>query len=137
MEALGPPRLPAGLDTPQTHQTAEGIGGEPALAALGAIAIEQYPDLALDERRTEPDVRRRRREIALIFGHLVLEDQVTAEGVPGELGDQPVILVPVVAAVREDYIRHRQGLERLEVLLDGREVRRHEAVTVAAREDRK
>ena len=32
------------------------------------------------------------------FGHLVLEDQVVAEGVPGQLAGQAVILMQVVGA---------------------------------------
>src|ERR1700747_3016458 len=47
MEAFGPARLGARLDAAQAHQSAEGLGGEPALAALCSIALEQNPDLAL------------------------------------------------------------------------------------------
>jgi hypothetical protein len=39
-----------------------------------------------------------RSQIAVILGDLVLEHQVVAEGVPGELGDEAMILVGVVTA---------------------------------------
>src|SRR6266511_1842214 len=57
-------------------------------------------------------------EVALVLGDLVLEDQVVAEGVPGQLGDQAVVLVRVVAARGQDQVRREAALELLEGLLD-------------------
>ena len=44
-------------------------------------------------------------EVAVVLRDLVLEDQVVAPRVPRELADEPVILVEVVAGVREDQLR--------------------------------
>ena len=43
------------------------------------------------------------------FGHLVLEDQVVPEGVPGELAAEPVVLVQVGALVREHQVRRESA----------------------------
>jgi hypothetical protein len=59
-------------------------------------------------------------EVALVLGDLVLQDQVVAEGVPGQLGDQPVVLMAVLQPVGEDQVGGDLALEPLEVLLDGR-----------------
>ena len=41
-----------------------------------------------------------------------------AERVPGEIGQHPVVLVPIVAVVREDEVRRRPALQRFECRLD-------------------
>src|SRR5437879_9291678 len=41
-----------------------------------------------------------------------------AEGIARELRDQSMILVQIVAEVREDHVRGQAGLERFELLLD-------------------
>ena len=56
-------------------------------------------------------------EVAVVLGDLVLQHRVVAPGVPGQLRDQAVVLVPVVAEVGEDEVGRPVTLERLEVLL--------------------
>jgi hypothetical protein len=53
---------------------------------------------------------------------------VAAEGVPGQLGHQPVVLVAVLQAVGEDQVGVDLGLEPLEALLDRPAVIGQEAV---------
>ena len=48
---------------------------------------------------------------------------MVAEGVPGELARDPVILVQIVTGVGQDDVRHEVGLELLEELLDARLMR--------------
>ena len=66
----------------------------------------------------ERDVGVRPTEIAVALHDLVLEDEMVPEGVVGQVRDEPVVLVPVVAVVREDDVGPHLVLERLEVVLD-------------------
>ena len=59
-----------------------------------------------------------RAEVAVDLRDLVLEDQVVAERVPRQLAREPVILVEVVAGVREHELRVDARLQVLEDLLD-------------------
>ena len=54
--------------------------------------------------------------VAVVLRHLVLEDQVVAEGVPGQLAADPVILVQVGALVGEDDVGREICLQLFEVL---------------------
>ena len=53
-------------------------------------------------------------EVTVVLRDLVLEDQVVAQRVPGQLADEPVVLVEVVPRVGEDEVRIDVALERLE-----------------------
>src|SRR2546430_14041022 len=57
-------------------------------------------------------------EIAVVLGDLVLENQMVAKRVPGQLGDETVILMVVTAIMREDDVGNRLTLERFEEVLD-------------------
>ena len=50
------------------------------------------------DRLVEVDEHVRRAEVAVVLRDLVLEDQVVAEGVPGELRDEAVVLVEIARA---------------------------------------
>ena len=56
--------------------------------------------------------------VPVVLGYLVLEDQVVAEGVPGQLAAQAMILMQVGALVREDRVWRELGLQLLEEVLD-------------------
>ena len=75
-------------------------------------------DLLLRDRRGQRHEEVRRPEVAVELRDLVLEDQVVAERVPGQLAGKPVVLVEVVAGVGEDELRVDPALQLLEELLD-------------------
>ena len=54
-----------------------------------------------------------RAEIAIELRDLVLEDQMIAERVPGEIGQHPVVLMAIVAIVRQHQVG-RRPLQRFE-----------------------
>ena len=66
-------------------------------------------------------------EIAVVLRHLVLEDQVVAKRVPRELGGEPVVLVEVVAGMRQDEV-WVDPLQLLEDILDATPVVRKIAI---------
>src|SRR2546422_11228082 len=60
----------------------------------------------------------RRPQVAVVFRHFVLENEMVPERVPGELRDEAMILMAVPSIVGEDHIRRGLLLQRFEVLLD-------------------
>ena len=81
------------------------------------------------------DEQVRRTEIAVVLRDLVLEDQVVAPRVPGELAGQPVVLVQVGALMGEDHVGRELGLQALEERLDGVAAVRKEPVAETAEDD--
>jgi hypothetical protein len=58
-------------------------------------------------------------KIAIPFRDLVFEDAMIAERVPGEPIDLAMVLMGVVATVRENNVRPASRLQRLEPAFDG------------------
>ena len=88
---------------------------------------EHEVELVLDDVFLERDIEVGAPEVAVPLRDLVLEDEVIAERVPGELAGEAVVLVAVVARVRE----HEIGVDAfqiLEDLLDSLADVRHERV---------
>ena len=67
--------------------------------------VTRYLILRSDNAAIEGQKAIRRTQIAIVFRDLVLEDQLIAEGVSGQLGDSPVVLMEILAMVREHEIR--------------------------------
>ena len=57
-------------------------------------------------------------EIAVIFRDFVLQDHVIAIRVPRQLAQEPVILVQVVAEMRENQIRFKGTFQLLKIVLN-------------------
>src|SRR4051812_38567717 len=90
-----PLRPSAGLDSAQPHDRLERVRREPWFRELGAVATRKNTYLALGERAIDPHVSVRRHEPAVVFRHLVFEDQVPAKRVPRELAQDSMILMQV------------------------------------------
>ena len=104
VERLGQAARRVRLDPPEAQQRAERSLVEPLAAVLGPVALLEDPDLLGDDGFGSVDEDVRRTEVAVELRDLVLEDQVVAERVPGQLAGEPVVLVRVVAVVREDDV---------------------------------
>src|SRR5271163_1502162 len=135
MKALGPAGLRTRFNATQSHQASKCVGREPTFAALRPIAVEQYANLAFDMGGLQLNVGRRGRQIALVFGHFVFKDQVAAIRVPGQLGNESMILVSIIAPMGEDQVRISRPFEALELLLNPGEMSREEAVAVVSSYD--
>ena len=83
---------------------------EPVLAALAREVLARAARSSPRRRLVERDEEVGRAEVAVVLRDLVLEDEVVAERVPGELAGQPVVLVQVLARVGEDEV----GLDGLQ-----------------------
>jgi hypothetical protein len=51
------------------------------------------------------DVQVRLSKIAVVLWDLIFQDEMVAEGVPSEFGNETVVLVQVMAGMREDQRR--------------------------------
>ena len=95
------------------------------------MSLEQF-DLAIERRGGEDAEEIWRSEIAVVLRDLVLEDEVIAPRVPGELRNEAVILMPIVAVVSEDEVGREVALQRLELVFHGRARERKKSSPVAA-----
>src|SRR5256885_6827992 len=106
------------LDTAQSEQPVEGIRRKPALGPLGGEHREEVADLGAARGPRQRDVQVGAAEVAVVFRHFVLQHQVVAERVPGQVGYDAMVLVAIGAEVREDDVRCDLRLEGLEAFLD-------------------
>src|SRR5262245_25435786 len=118
------------LDSAQPQQGTERVLAEPPPPSLRDECTEQVRDLALHVSRREWHEHVRHTEVPVVLRDLELEDHLVAKRVPGELGDEAVVLVQVAPEVREDQPRPHGLFERLEALLGRRALMRQEAVAM-------
>src|SRR4029079_15182946 len=104
------------LDPTETHEPAERLLGEPRLRPLTHERFEDRADLSLDVREVERDVDVGTPEVAVELRDLVLENQLIAERLICELGQEPVVLVPICLVAGEDGVRCSIGTEYVEAL---------------------
>src|SRR5688572_11954327 len=124
------------FDATQAQDRLEGVLRHPRLAAaFAAESSTDVLDLARANFFVEGDKEVRPAEIAVVLGNLVLQDQVAAPRVPGEVTDGAVVLVPVIPIVGEDQIRIDVLLELLEELLDVGSLVREKAVPEIRHDD--
>src|SRR5690606_26721549 len=125
-ERLGTAARRPALDAAQMHRCTEGLGPEPTLRLLRREAAHQVVDLATRDGRRERHEEVWPTQVAFVLRDLVLEDQVVAERLPSELGDQTMVLVTIVERVREHDVgrwpRGKRGEQRLQLRKMRREV---------------
>src|SRR5581483_4493698 len=137
VEGLGMAGGRIAADAAQPHHGEEGFRGKPAVAALAWEMLEQAAHLlsgdVLAQRHEEVGVA----EVAVIFRHLVLPDQVIAEGAVGELGRNAMVLMKIAAVMRQDERGIDGALQALERVLDLAVLGREKAVAEGEQLDRR
>jgi len=116
------------FDSAKPHEPAKGLSIEPRATSLGGEMLVEEVDLLVTGRLIEGDEGVRLAEITVVFGNLVLEDQVVTKRVPGELGDDAMILMLVGTVVGEDDVGRNPRFEPLKGSFDLREIAREETV---------
>src|SRR5262245_51883821 len=96
----------------------EHICGKPVFRSLSFEMASDQGNLASRELTGDRYKDIRTTEVTVIFNDFVLQDQLVPPGVPGQFTDCPMILMKVVASMRENQVRPTSSLERLEFLLD-------------------
>jgi len=61
----------------------------------------------------------RRTKIAIVLRNFVFENKMVSERIPGELGDDPVMLMSIPSVVCEDQVWLIDAFDPLELLFDG------------------
>ena len=72
-------------------------------------------------------------EVAVVFRDFVFQNQFAPKSIPGQIGNQAMVLVPVIAVVSQDDVRRKTLLERFEILLDFGALVGEKAVAKASR----
>ena len=96
-------RRPA-FHAPQPGQSEKRFGIEPLLGALASEMRVQQFNLARQRRRRDRHVDIGLADVSIPLGNLVFENAVIAERIPRQAADLAMVLVRVVAIMREDHV---------------------------------
>jgi hypothetical protein len=124
------------LHSTKSHESEKGLFTEPVFRALSSEDVNQRLALPPSRACAQGHVQIRLAEVTVPFRNLVFENELLAEGVPGQVGHDSVVLVPVVTHVSEDDVRTEFARETFERVLDGIEMRREVSVTEFMEVDR-
>src|SRR5271165_3543243 len=128
IEGLGISCRRVGFHPAEPQDRKKGLFVEPLLLALRVEAVDDDLDLAGAGRFFQRNEEVGGTQVTVVLRDLVLQDQVVAKRIPGEVGDQAVVLVPVVAVVSEDEVGAELPLQGLELVLDLAAQEREEAI---------
>ena len=106
------------LHAADSMHSLKGVFGQPGLVALCLKNVTDILDFAFAQFPFERNEIVGRAQIAVIFGNFVLQNQMVAPGIPGQIRYGAMVLVPVVPVVREDEVRQNNLFEFLEGFLD-------------------
>src|SRR5450432_3466497 len=118
MKRLGLALGRVAFHAPDAHQSVERVGSKPRATRLRRKVPQQKLHLLLRRGSRKWNKEVGLAQIAFVLGDLVLGDEMIAKGVPGELGDHPMVLVQIVAVVAQNEIGILGFLELLEKILD-------------------
>src|SRR5580698_9932527 len=106
------------LDTANPHQTLKRIRSEPLFVTLGLKASHQILNLPITSLPVEIHKNIGIAKIAIVFEDFVFENKVIAPGVPGQLVNHSMILMEIVASMREDQIGRQRVFQLFKMLFD-------------------
>src|SRR6266545_3113510 len=118
VEGLGEPGRRPAFHPSQSQHGHEEIFGEPGLAPLTLEGGEEGLHLHAGGLLVQMNEDVGTPEVTIVFRNLVLEDQMVAEGVPGEFAHHAVILVDVVPVVRQHEVWRHLSAQGIEPLLE-------------------
>lgn len=113
-ETLGRPAFHAS----QTCESTKRLGIEPIFGALCTEVLFQQLDLPVESCRSDRYVQIRAPNVAVPLWYLILENEVIAERVPGELGHLAMVLMSVVPFVGQNNVGGRSRLQVLDKVFD-------------------
>ena len=103
-EPFGKSALGPAFHTPQTGHAGERVGVEPVSPSLGRESVDHEPGLVFSSPGGQLDIDGRLTQLAVELGDLVFKDKVIAKRLPGELSNEPVILMAVFPIVGQDDV---------------------------------
>ena len=136
MKCLRVPAWCSTLHSAKPQQSEESLFAEPVLCALRSENIDQRFALSVSSALAQGYIQVRPAQISVPFRNLVFENELVAEGVPGQVRDNSMVLVPVVARMSKDDVWTEVPGKALELVLDCGELRREIAVAKFMQLDR-
>src|SRR5216683_1818968 len=115
VESLGKFSGRAHFDAPNAHESCKSIRRKPLLVPLGSKTRHQVFYLALASLAIKRNIEIGRAQVAIILWNLIFEDHVIPPGVPGQLVDDPVVLMQILSRMSKDHVRRSLGLQLFEV----------------------
>ena len=106
------------LDSTDSMHGPETLGGEPMLGGLSSKMLQKQFNLAGANFLRERQKNVRAPKISIVLEDLVLQDQMISERIPGQIGQNAVILVTIVAQMSEDDLRFEAGFDFLKPIFD-------------------
>jgi hypothetical protein len=91
---------------------------KPVIAALTGEMIEEIPDFSPARSFLQRDKKIRTPHISVVFGDLIFQYQMVSERVPGQLGDQAMVLVQVRTTMGKNHVRRYLSLQFLELFFN-------------------
>jgi hypothetical protein len=124
MEGFGEAAWGSAFDAAKAGQSVKSVGSKPAALTLRRETSHQDFRFALDISRLQWHENIGMSKIALVLGDLVFQYRVITPRIPGQLGQQCMVLVPIGAMVRENKVRLNRLLQSFKCVLYGFELRR-------------
>ena len=135
MESLGVAAPGNAFHSPQAHESKKCFLLEPTLCVLRLESIHDVTDLLLVNFLLERHEEVRLSQVSVVFRNLVFHDEVIAKRVPGQLANDPMILMQIVTVMCQDQVRNKFFLQFLKLRLNSRMKRREKAITVISDRD--
>jgi len=135
VECLGITPTHIRLDSTNPEEGPKGFFSEPRPFPLAGETIENLLNLSLGGCFIQADEKVGRTQVTIVLRDLILQNEMVSERVPGELGDQAMILVQVHPIVSEDQIRVKIFFQSLEEFLDLAPLIRKEPVPIVFHND--
>jgi len=101
-EGLGVFRRRRALDAAEPHDRQEGVAGKPMLVRLGLKEPAQMIDFLLADFLIQRNEEIGDSEVAVVFGNLVLQNQMVPERIPREVRKNSMVLMTVVSIMRQN-----------------------------------
>src|SRR5437879_7614243 len=114
METLRKSTRTTGLDAAQSRQRKKSVRSEPLLGSLRRKRIENVFYFALACSTVQPKINVWCSQITIILWDLVFQDQVIAKRVPSQFTNHAVILMQIMAVMRQNQVRSEFCLQLLE-----------------------
>src|SRR5579863_1459697 len=127
VERLSVPAGSIAFHPAQSEKCEKSVLLEPMLATLGRESIHQIANLLLNDLGFKWHKDAGSSHVPVVLRNFILEDQVVSKRVPGELCQQPVVLMCVPAVMGKDQVGGNR-LQPLEGFLHFGTFERHKAI---------
>jgi hypothetical protein len=115
------------FDAPNTMHGFKRAASEPMFVRLSSEMLKKQVDLLGANLFGKRHKEIRAAEVAVVLDDFVLQDEMSTEGVPSQIGEHTMILMPVIAIMCEDDVRIELGPDLFKSLLDCLTLIREEA----------